>query len=85
MIFWPCMENITTMVKSRAISVIGEILRNEPPVVPVLTPGLDQHEAVSMAGQERNAQVDEDAPGDLAYGDSGCVRTLKAHQRWQEP
>ena len=69
MIFSPCIENITTIVNKRAMSVIGLIFGNEPAAVPGLA--LQPHEdgPGEHPRQERHTQVDEDAPGDLADGD----------------
>ena len=46
----------------------GRYLRDEARVVPLLALGLDQHQAGQHAGQEGDAQVDEDALGDAAHG-----------------
>jgi hypothetical protein len=56
------------MVNSRAISVIGLILGHESPLVPLAALDLQQHEAREHAGEEWDAQVDENALGDRGHG-----------------
>ena len=57
---------MTRIVNSRAISVIGLIFGMNSCSYHVRPSGLDQNEPREHAGQERNAQVDEHALGDLA-------------------
>ena len=51
------------------MSVIGLILRNELLLVPFAAFGLEADEPGEHAGNEGNAQIDEDAFGNLANGD----------------
>ena len=62
----PLRLNITTMVKSSATSVIGLIFGTKLSVVPVLGHEAQQITRVENAGDAGNAQIDENALGDLA-------------------
>ena len=61
----PLSENMTTIVKSRAIRVIGLILGMNFVSYQSAPFELEQREPGDHPGQEGNAEIDEDALGDL--------------------
>ena len=67
--FSPLSENMTTMVKSRAIRVMGLIRGMNFVSYQSFPLSLSRVKRVMHAGEEGDAQIDEDALGDLADGD----------------
>ena len=66
---FPLRLNMTTMVNSSAISVMGLIRGMNFPVVPFHAHGFDADKPGEHAGDEGDAEIDEDAFGDLADAD----------------
>ena len=78
--FSPLSENITTMVKSSDTSVMG-LIAGINRFSYHSRPRLEQHEARQHPGEERNAEVDEDALGDAPHRDSRQVHVAELDAR----
>ena len=77
----PFRENMTRMVKSRAIRVMGLIFGMNRSWYHFLSFTLMRMNRVITPGDEGNAEVDEDALRDLAYGDIDDHPLQAEHRR----